>query len=402
MIGMLHEGGGSTTEILVDRLTETAPDRADVVDSYLGSPLYGFIPEHEGAVLAVAILGLWYLAWGHRSEGRWMTAYRGKTPVERLLVWLLAITAAIHATLMITHQPSGYTVAYAFGTVLPVWVLARFLEGRRWRRYAALTLLGLILGYFFSTVGGEAPDQVGIAAKLVELAALAIVLQPRRRSARRRAGATIAVVSLFVVTSLGAWVGAFASGEGGHHLGETPPPGVLLPAGEDRDPTEDELHAAEDLYQTTATAIARYRDPGVAAADGYGIDGMRGTSFHADNPAYKHDGHILDPDRPETLVYAVAESGEAVLLGAMFQMGEIGQAGPAVAGPLTVWHAHDHVCLTIPFAITGVTSPYGLCPLGTFTLPITNEMLHVWVLDGVEDRFGDIDEEWLDAYLAGR
>jgi hypothetical protein len=402
MTGSFHDGGGSTTEVLVNRLAEAAPDRAEVIDSYVASPLYGFIAEHQGAVLAVGALGLWHLLWGRRSEGRWMTAYRAKAPVERLLVWLLAITSIIHASLLLAHEPSGFTIAYALGAALPAWVVYRFLSGLRWRRYAALTLVGLVGGYFFSTIGGEPPDQAGIATKLVELTALAIVLQPRRLSARRRIGAATAVVSVFVLTSLGAWVGAFATGEGGHHLGETPTPGVLLPAGEDHPPTAAERRAADDLYTATAAAIALYRDPAVAAADGYQVDGLRGTGFHADNPAYKHDGRILDPARPETLVYAVAESGEAVLLGAMFQMDEIGQAGPAVGGPLTVWHAHDHICLTVPFAITGVTSPYGLCPLGAFTLPITNEMLHVWVLDGVEDRFGDIDEEWLDTYLAGR
>ena len=65
---------------------------------------------------------------------------------------------------------------------------------------------------------------------------------------------------------------------------------------------------------------------------GYAVDGMRGNSFHADNPAFKNDDVYFDPERPETLVYAVADSGEPVLLGAMFQMDGIGQPGPASAG----------------------------------------------------------------------
>jgi hypothetical protein len=65
-----------------------------------------------------------------------------------------------------------------------------------------------------------------------------------------------------------------------------------------------------------------------------------------------------------------------------------------------VWHAHDHVCFSLtPPAIAGLTSPYGFCPAGSITMPITNEMLHIWVLPGVEDRFGDIEDEWLADYL---
>jgi len=32
---------------------------------------------------------------------------------------------------------------------------------------------------------------------------------------------------------------------------------------------------------------------------------------------------------------------------------------------------------------------------------MTGEMLHVWTLPGVEEPFGDIDEDWLNEYLAG-
>ena len=31
----------------------------------------------------------------------------------------------------------------------------------------------------------------------------------------------------------------------------------------------------------------------------------------------------------------------------MYEMDEIGTAGPAIGGPLTVWHAHDHVCFAL-------------------------------------------------------
>ncbi len=176
---------------------------------------------------------------------------------------------------------------------------------------------------------------------------------------------------------------------------------MLLPIGNDRAATASEAAEARRLYEATAAATARYADPAVAAADGYQTAGMAGTGFHASNPSYQHDGRILDPARPETLVYAVGPGGP-VLLGAMFEMPSIGQPGPAVGGPLTVWHAHDHVCLSLlPPALSGLTSPYGICPLGSITVPITPEMIHVWTVPGAPEPFGDLDDEWLAAFLAG-
>jgi hypothetical protein len=43
-----------------------------------------------------------------------------------------------------------------------------------------------------------------------------------------------------------------------------------------------------------------------------------------------------------------------------------------------------------------------MCPLGSVTLPVTNEMLHVWILPGLDDPFGDIDGELLAEYVASR
>ena len=40
-------------------------------------------------------------------------------------------------------------------------------------------------------------------------------------------------------------------------------------------------------------------------------------------------------------VMAIEVDDQPVLLGAMFTMPEMGRAGPAVGGPLTVWHAYD-------------------------------------------------------------
>ena len=183
-------------------------------------------------------------------------------------------------------------------------------------------------------------------------------------------------------------------------MGEASQPGTLVPVGDDREPTEHEWAEADELYDATVAAVARYENPEAAAMDGYNIDGMYGLEFHAANAAYKTDGRVFDPERPENLIYAVTADGP-ILIGVMFEMEGIGNAGPAVGGPLTVWHAHANVCIALtPLALAGLTSPFGVCPVGSITIPITNEMIHMWTLPGAPDRFGHLEQEWLNSYLA--
>ncbi len=378
--------------------------------SYLGSPLYAVIPEHRLAFLGLilALLGAW---WVRRRGARHLSCeetcfYRRYDHLgmrERLVFWLITTSAVVHLGLVLGHEPSGYTLAYMLATIVLSWIALRMLTARPWRRPARYVLIGSIFGYAGTLLAGGAPDQIGILTKLIEIAALAgIIVAPVANSRGRIAESlrSASIVGLIVVTGFAGWVGAMSSGDGGHHLGETPPPGVLLPGGEDREPTATEQLRADHLYEETVAALARFEDPAVAAAHGYDVEGMFGNDFHASNESLKNDGRTLDPHHPETLVYAMA-GDRPVLLGAMFEMDEIGQAGPAVGGPLTVWHAHDHICLSLtPVGIAGLQGPFGSCPAGAINIPITNEMLHVWVLPGLEDPFGDIDEGWLDAYLA--
>lgn len=372
-------------------------------NNYVGSPMYGVIPEHEAAAAMVLILvgGAWFMrrraARGSSWAVSWVGGYRRLPKVHRLLAWLLAISATVHLGLVFGHEPSTYSVLYAIGALTLTWVLFRLVRGRPWKRWTRLVLLGSIFGYAVSTLGGEPPDQLGMATKLVELTALAIAMTPEPGRRARQVLANTGLIVLFLVISFSAWVGAFTSG-GGHHLGDVPAPGVLLPAGEDREPTAAEVLAADQFYEATVAALTPFADPAIAAAAGYDVDGMWGHSFHAANAAYESDGHIFDPDRPETLVYAMVD-GEPVLLGAQFSMPEKGLAGPAIGGPLTVWHAHDHVCVGLPGVLTGLQSPFGTCPIGSISIPETNEMIHVWTLPGVPEPFGDLDDAWLNEYL---
>lgn len=387
---------------------------ATAVPATAGSPLYDVLPEHQIAILAVLLLPL--LAWAFRiraaSSPRMASLVAGfdaATALTRLLVWLLAVSATVHLALALSHADQT-RVVFAIQAAALALVIGRLLAGRSWRVLAALVLVGSIGAYWLANLGGEAPDQLGLATKLVELAAMAIVIRPMPGKRVRGLAASASVVLFVVATATAGWAGAFrasvAAGGGGdghahsHGPGSIASPGSVLPAIEDREPTADERAAAEQLLAEVTAAIAPYADPAVAAADGYDVDGIHGTDFHAANKRNENDDRILDPARPETLVYAAGPNGP-VLLGAMFVMPALGAPGPAVGGPATIWHAHENICLSLtPPALTGILSPLGNCPVGSIAWPMSPEMIHVWTLPGAPQPFGDLDDGWLANYLA--
>jgi hypothetical protein len=370
-----------------------------------GNPLYQIGAEHAAGLIA---LGALPVVW-------WLFLRRGApalAPVEWLLVGLLGASAAIHGGLAVVND-HGFvlSVLFAIDAVLLTLVARRVLRRSPVGRLGVGVLVGSIVAYWGSALSGEAPDQVGLMTKLFEILALAIVVRrassSQRRLMRSFAGG-LAIVLLVVGTAATSWIGAFRASAAepgavaGHsvHGGTVAPPGTVIPSILDRDATPAERAAANDLILAARKALARYADPTVAAADGYKVDGLTGIDFHASNPANENDGRILDPAHPETLVYAVAPNGRPVLMGAMFLMPKIGQPGPTVGGPLTVWHAHQHVCVSLtPPALAGLLSPLGTCPVGTIDLALTAEMIHIWIVPGAPEPFGDLDEAWKRAYL---
>ncbi len=372
-----------------------------------GSPLYQMSPEHVAGVGALIALPIVF--WLLRRRGMPVLA-----PLQWLLVALLAGSAALHAGLALASgdHGAGIRLLFVIDAAFLVVIARRVLRASGVGRLGVAVLVGSIVAYCVSALTGESPDQIGLATKLGEILALAIVIQqaaPRPERATVRGSARgLALVLLVVGTAASSWIGAFrasAAGPGavaGHHVhaGSVAAPGTVMPLIPARDATAVERAATDELVATAQMALARYADPAVAAADGYRVDGLHGIDFHAANPAYENDGRILDPAHPETLVYAVAPDGRPVLMGAMFLMPKIGEPGPTVGGPLTVWHAHEHVCISLtPPGLAGLLSPLGTCPIGTFDLPLTAQMIHIWIVPGAPEPIGDLDDAWKRAYL---
>ncbi|MFI9555742.1 hypothetical protein [Nonomuraea endophytica] len=166
---------------------------------------------------------------------------------------------------------------------------------------------------------------------------------------------------------------------GGHKHGDQ---GPVVP------PSEGE-RAAADLAVAAAKRELPKRWPTLAAATkaGFAESIDTGGVVHLTKMAWIMDDRVLDPTRPEALVYYRKPSGGSILLGAMYIMPP-GAQGPRIGGSLTHWHAHDDLC-GLPGGGVAVLNPDGTCPKGTAKLPSTPEMLHVWVVDYPEGPFGD-------------
>ena len=148
--------------------------------------------------------------------------------------------------------------------------------------------------------------------------------------------------------------------------------------------TPAELKRAETLLAATIKDLKRYEYPSEAYAAGYRSIGDAATGDeHYVNWAYSNDGHILDPMRPESVVYEY-RNGKQQAVAAMYSLpfGSTFADVPDVGGALTQWHVHANLCLTNnpqQRVVAGITSIGGSCPAGESKAGNT-PMLHVWIV----------------------
>jgi hypothetical protein len=338
-----------------------------------------------------------------------------RAPVDlptRTFAWLMAASAAVHLALPTGHHDNPVLVAAFLGSGAAYgWLAYRALTGHRYRLLAVLLILATLVAYLAMVLSGrEEPDQVGIATALVELVALGLCLVPAppRRRFRKALGST-AFLLVIAVTGALTWIGALAqhasdnagaAGHAGHeHAGHEhaggarAQAGVLMAAQGAGIPTPAQVQGAADLAARTRAALARYTDIQAAVAAAYRPTLNRtGYSVHLENKRYTTDGAVLDPERPEQLMYAVAD-GRATLLSAVYTVPYAGRSAPTPGGPLTHWHSHN-ICLTvIPPGFTLVDA-YGGCP--PFAIKTaTPLMMHVWVVDNPGGPYTDgVPDTW--------
>lgn len=290
----------------------------------------------------------------------------------RAVSWLMLTSAIVHLALAPHHSQEGEAgFAWLFGLDSAALGLGALLaaRSRRWRVAAMLLLLANLVVYLGVT--GKQPeeiDQLGIATKTVELLALGFLLYPHRTlletpvRRRRWVGATLGFLFCFTLTGSVLWgvmlnAGqADAATDSGHRQnGEatatnhhTDDPTMVLIGDTRTPPTEEQIAAAAKLAADTRAAIAKYQDLTVALAAGYKPDGAAlDFAVHYANKRYEDDDRILDPNRPETLVYSDRRLGPPVLLGVMYALPDFERDAPQPGGSLTVWHLHTKICFGI-------------------------------------------------------
>jgi hypothetical protein len=147
-------------------------------------------------------------------------------------------------------------------------------------------------------------------------------------------------------------------------------------------PTSAQLAAATRLITDTRRGVARFAVLQAALGAGYAPNHPLPSAIkHYFNPASVTDGRVLDPARPEGLLYANTARGP-VLVAAVYLMNRAGEPGRAVGGCLTGWHPHNNLCSRDPGRglVTGVRRPGGRCPPGQVPWAAPR-MLHTWVID---------------------
>ena len=289
---------------------------------------------------------------------------------------LMLMSGAVHLALVPGHQGITGVLFVVDGLGFIGLAFAAFATSW-WRRPAILWLLATIGAYIVWIVAGwEAPDQVGIVCKLIELIALGLTLRlarPSRHTWLRRIWRATAYPLIASLTTAGILVGGLAHPDALHaHAGA-----VLQPVG--YVVTPDQQAAAAQLLAQTKADIARYQDPAAAIAAGYkpGPGSDIDPLVHFENNANAHA--VLDPSHPQALVYIRTPHG-LQLAGAMFQMPRVGQWGPDPGGALTQWHQHEGICFS-PFGIEfSFATPFWTCPIGSTNIT-TPPMLHVWIID---------------------
>jgi hypothetical protein len=167
------------------------------------------------------------------------------------------------------------------------------------------------------------------------------------------------------------------------------------PPGECR-PTKAQTAAAAKLVNDTEAGTAKYRTFANAVADNFVGPANPTVTEHYSNVANTQDGRVLDPNRPESLLYTPTSHG-MVLVGVMYMMNVPGEFGPEPGGCLTRWHVHANVCFSAATfqPATELAADGATCPPGEFRY-IPPPVLHVWLVDVPGGRFAaEVDPQYL-------
>ena len=185
------------------------------------------------------------------------------------------------------------------------------------------------------------------------------------------ATALIAVVSAAIV---GTWWG-IAAYRGAHHH--------TMDMSQMEPPSSEQRQWADDFVARSWESARRHGwlDFEKAKADGFEL--MWGDREHYQQREFVFDDKILDPDRPEFLMYRDTPRGK-LLVGFMFFTRTLEERGPQPGGSLTPWHFHPWngrgYCAERGILPMSRPDAQGRCQQGE-RVSRSAEMLHVWFVE---------------------
>ncbi|HEY5171404.1 MAG TPA: hypothetical protein VIK54_06725 [Acidimicrobiia bacterium] len=147
--------------------------------------------------------------------------------------------------------------------------------------------------------------------------------------------------------------------------------------------TPAEQVKAENLLRTTILDIQKWSDVARAKADGFVSigDGFGGTEHYV-HWDWINDRVILDPSRPESLVYRVQPDGARILVAVMFILPKQYTLDntPDIGGNLTQFHVHNNLCFSDSTApqFRRFARLDGTC-IAPLVKLLTTPMIHVWI-----------------------
>jgi len=160
--------------------------------------------------------------------------------------------------------------------------------------------------------------------------------------------------------------------------------------------TPDQQAEAEDLVTRTIEDLPQFADPATLPARGWYPIGDAVTGFeHYINWPLIDDDDILDPNKPESLVFQVGPGGQRTLVAAMFitPRDVTVEDPPDFGGALVQWHAHNNLCYGgVPnqLRIMAVVPYPQPCPGNTFRDHLS-PMIHVWIVPNECGPFASLE-----------
>ena len=184
-------------------------------------------------------------------------------------------------------------------------------------------------------------------------------------------GAVLAVLASAIV---GTWWGITAY-RGAHH--HTMDMSHMEP------PTVEQRQWADEFVARSWSSAKRHGWLDFEKSKTDGFEPLWSDREHYQNRAFVFDDKILDPDRPEFLMYRDTPRGK-LLVGFMYFTRTLEEHGPMPGGSLAPWHYHpwNGRGYCAEGGILPVSRPdgQGRCPKGE-RVSRSAEMLHVWFVD---------------------